>query len=274
MATPRPTDLTLTDLTLTELKLTEPSVHEILSKLSHKLSHNCDLTEEQYQAALRISRLTERRRELQKTVRIPEPIKSAFTTASHEFMHAQSISDARLTELETLLTDIERHVSESEARVQPLTRVPDKPKFCCATAFCARKIRKDDPRRSRAFCDHHKEVVREHPKVCSISNCIYKRVIKNMCGLHVERLMTRRTSSGRRAVHDLPCARIYRCCESGCSAQMLEKGFCARHMPRGLCHAVTCSQPAARDGLCNTHFRFPRLVRTERFADLCLCDGC
>lgn len=252
---------------------TEPSVHEILSKLSHELSHSRELTEEQCQTALRISRLTERRRELQKIVRIPEPIKSAFTTASHEFVQAQKVSDVRLSELETLLTDIERHVSESEARVQPLTSVPDKPKFCCATEFCARKIRKDDPRRSRAFCDHHKEVVRRHPEVCSTPNCIYKRIIKNMCGLHVDRTMTKRTSSGRRAIQDLPGSHVYRCCESGCVAPMLEKGFCAHHMPRGLCFAATCSQPAVRDGLCNTHFRFPRLMRTIHITDVCLC-GC
>jgi hypothetical protein len=260
----------LASLKFTELNLAEPAIRERLSVLSHR----CKLTTEQQETTLRIARLTERRRDLQKIARIPEPVKSAFTTASKDFIKTDHVSDVRLTELEKLLDDIERHVAESDARIQPLTRAPDNPKFCCATEFCARKISKTDPRRSRAFCDHHKELVAKHPKVCSIPGCIYKRVIKNMCGLHAERSATRRTSSGRRAIHNLPCAHTYRCRESGCAAQMVEKGFCARHMPRGLCSAATCLQPASRDGLCNTHFRFPHLVRTARFADLCLCDGC
>jgi hypothetical protein len=95
-----------------------------------------------------------------------------------------------------------------------------------------------------------------------------------MCGVHLETFMSLKTSTGRRGLRQLADDYVYRCMEATCSAQASEKGFCSRHMPRGLCSAVTCSQPAGVGTFCAVHAKYPKLLRVRKpCGQTCTCGN-
>lgn len=218
--------------------------------------------------------LTRRLHVLRTTFRMSKSADAAFKKIGKEMLKTHNVAPECLAEFERLLVQTEAEVAREDSAVVPVTKLPDVITHCCATPHCARKLSKKYRYSARRpYCDHHRDLVRNHAKVCSTIDCVYRAVAGGMCGIHLESLMSLKTSTGRRGLRQLTDDHVYRCMEATCAAQASEKGFCARHMPRGLCSAVTCSQSAVCDGLCNVHAKYPKLLRARKHcAPTCICE--